>query len=1110
MRCSQCGFENPGAMKFCGQCTAPLVLICPKCNFQNPREFKFCGQCTAALGPAAKTRSSGISLTPSESDEAATLEGERKTVTTLFADIKGSMDLEEELDPEEARAIVDPALKLMIDAVHHFDGYVAQSTGDGIFALFGAPVAHEDHPQRALFAALRMQAQVRRYAEKLRAEKRVNLQVRVGVNIGEVVVREIRTGEKQTEYLPIGHSTGVAARLQALAAPGSIAISESLRMLVEGYFALKALGPARIKGVSELVNIYEVTGPGLLRTRLQRAAGRGFTKFVGRQREMETLKHAAELAKSGHGQLVAIVAEAGAGKSRLVHEFKAVLTSGCKLLEAHSVSYGKASAWLPVLDLVRDYFGIESADDAAARREKVRTALAALDPGLNDASPYVLGLLGIQETVDPLAQMDPQIRQRRTLEAVKRIIVRESLIQPVLVIFEDLHWIDSETQALLDLVADGIANARVLLLVNYRPEYQHKWSNKSYYSQLRLDALGRDSAGDILAALLGDSTELDALKHMMIERTQGNPFFIEEMVQALFDQGALVRNGAVKMTRPLGQLRMPTTVQGILAARIDRLQREEKDLLQTLAVVGREAPLELVMEIISRPQIEPMLANLQTGEFIYEQAVSGGAVGYEFKHALTQEVAYNSLLIERRKVLHERAGAAIESLYGERLDDHVGELARHYSMSDNVNKAVEYLGLAGSQAMLRSAHTNAIDNFSMAIELLGRLPEGPERLQRELTIQMARGPALIPVKGWAAPEVEQTFTRARELCEHLDDPPERFFVLHGLWVVRLVRGEFLVAYEIGEELMRRAESAHDRILLMFAHQTLGMTVYAMGGFLSARRHLEATLSMCGHDRQRALGVDLEVACLSYLSQVLWYLGYPDQGLKRAKEAVAVAQVLSDPFSLVFAQSFLGSIRLLRRELGELRQNAEHMLALCTRHGFVFWSGYAALHRGTSMVGQQSTEGIAQMEKGLAAVSTTGAQTGRTDALCTLAEAYGDSGRLEEALAVLREARTAIDEHEDRLYEAETHRLEGVLLLKNDASNGAEGEDCLRRAIKVAQRQSAKSFELRATMSLVRILRNTGRYNEARKTLARIYGWFTEGFDTADLKDAKALLDELET
>jgi len=434
MRCSKCGADNREGRKFCTQCGSSLAAKCPRCGAAIEPAEKFCGECGAALGtpPAAIGRSEEpqirIAVTPAPEN----LDGERKTVTALFADIKGSMDLIEDLDPEDARAIVDPALKLMMEAVQRYGGYVAQSTGDGIFALFGAPVAHEDHPQRALFAALRMQAEVRRYSDQLRGRGQAPLSIRVGVNTGEVVVRTIKTGEAHTEYVPIGHSTGVAARLEALAVPGSIVISESVRKLVEGYFALKRLGPARIKGISEPLEIYEVTGQGKLRTRFQRAAARGYTKFVARHREMETMKHAAELARAGHGQIVAVVGEAGVGKSRLFHEFKATNQFGWMVLEAFSVSHGKAAAYLPVIELLHGYFRIVAEDDQRTRREKVNGRIVTLDPALEGTRPYLFGLLGLVDGDDPLARMDGQIRRRRTQDAIKRILLRESLNEPLM------------------------------------------------------------------------------------------------------------------------------------------------------------------------------------------------------------------------------------------------------------------------------------------------------------------------------------------------------------------------------------------------------------------------------------------------------------------------------------------------------------------------------------------------------------------------------------------------------------------------------------------------------------------------------------------------------
>ena len=520
MRCSNCGSENPVGKNFCGNCGTQLENTCPKCGVENPPSNKFCGDCGAVLAAHSRTTASSNQLSssaPAMSEisiaagpaSGAIPDGERKTLTALFADIKGSMELMEDLDPEEARAIVDPALKLMIDAVHRYDGYIVQSTGDGIFALFGAPVAHEDHPQRALYAALRMQEELRRYSAKLREAGNLAVEARVGVNTGEVVVRSIRTGDTHTEYTPIGHSTSLAARMQALAPTGSIAMTEQTRRLCEGYFSSKALGPTRIKGVSEPVDVVEVTGLGPLRTRLQVSERRGLTKFVGRQTELEQMRHALELSRDGHGQVVAAMGDPGVGKSRLLFEFKAIAQSGCLVLEAYSVSHGKASAYLPVIDLLKSYFKIAAEDDERARREKVNGKIITLDRSLEDTIPYLLGLLGIVEGDDPLAQFDPQLRRRRTLEAIKRILARESLNQPLIVIFEDLHWIDSETQALLNLLVDGIATARILLLVNYRPEYQHQWGSKTYYSQLRLDPLGKESAEEMLTALLASPPSAD-------------------------------------------------------------------------------------------------------------------------------------------------------------------------------------------------------------------------------------------------------------------------------------------------------------------------------------------------------------------------------------------------------------------------------------------------------------------------------------------------------------------------------------------------------------------------------------------------------------------------
>ena len=477
MRCLSCEAVNPETAKFCSTCGTALPIRCTSCEQLNRPGSRFCNQCGTALAAKPTPPPPGIAVRQAV-DSGFIPEGERKLVTALFVDIINSTGLEQDLDPEEARAIIDPALGLMIDSVRRYDGHVVQSTGDGVFALFGAPVAHEDHPQRSLYAALRLQEDIRRLNERLRAEGRSPIQIRAGVNTGEVVVRPIKTGEGQTEYTPVGHTVNLASRMQSLANAGAIVISDSTRSLVEGYFALRAMGPTRLKGLNESVRVYEVAGLGPLRTRLERSAGRGLSKFVGRSKELKIFRLAAQLAKSGSGQLLALVAEPGVGKSRLVFEFKAEAGGDWTVLEASSVSHGKGSSYLPVIELLHGYFGIAKGDDPATRRDRIAKRIADLDTSLEAALPYVYALLEVEDDKERLAGMDPQLRRSRTLDAVVRLLLSEASRRPLILVVEDLHWLDDESQALLDLLVESVTNARILLLVNYRPEYELRWGDK--------------------------------------------------------------------------------------------------------------------------------------------------------------------------------------------------------------------------------------------------------------------------------------------------------------------------------------------------------------------------------------------------------------------------------------------------------------------------------------------------------------------------------------------------------------------------------------------------------------------------------------------------------
>jgi predicted ATPase len=1003
----------------------------------------------------------------------------------------------------------------MIEAVRRYGGYIVQSTGDGVFALFGAPEAHEDHPQRALYAALRMQEELRRYSDTLLADGRAPLEIRVGVNTGEVVVRSISTGGGHVEYTPIGHTTNLASRMQTIAPTGSIAITEHTRQLVEGYFALKARGPTRIKGVSEPVKVYEVTGLGPLRTRLQRSAGRGLTKFVGREREMEAMRNAAEQARTGHGQIVAAMAEAGTGKSRLFFEFKAKHQADWMVLETFSVSHGKASSYLPLIELLHGYFGIDSGDDARKRREKANGRILTLDRSLEDTLPYLFGLLGIVEDDDPLAQMDAQVRKRRTLDAIKRIVLRESMNQPLMVIFEDLHWIDEETQELLNLLADSIGTAKILLLVNYRPEYSHQWSNKSYYTQLRLDPLGGESADEMLTAMVGDGAEVRPLKHLIIERTEGNPFFMEETVQVLLDEGALVRDGvAVRLTKALGDLKIPPTVQAILAARIDRLPANEKDLLQMLAVMGKEFHLSLVRALTVNSDEEPghMLDGLERGEFIYEQPAIGD-VAYTFKHALTQEVAYNSILSDRRKLLHERIARTIETVCAANIDDHVFELAHHYRRSGNADKAVEYLRLAGEQALQRSALIQALDNLNAAVELVRKRPESAERNELELVLQITLGSALT-TKSWGSPEKLETFERARELCARVGDRADVFPVLFHLGEGYISLGRLAQARNLGTQCIELAEHLGQKNLLIGAHHLSAEALFWLGDFSQSRAHLEQATGLYDPAQHQPLmmlyGMDPWVLSAGMLAMSLQRLGRFDASRVLAERVACEAQRISHPFTLAFGMMLAALTAIDLREVKKTAEWSRAAVAVSVKHGFLETLSSAKWLDGWATVQQgQAQAGIAAMIESLDECLSAGSTPIETWTPAIMAEILAAVGRMDEAFDQLKRARNRAQETGEHHFDAEVCRIGGNLLQRRDGNAGdAAAERCFREAIGIARNQSAKSWELRATTSLARLLRDTNRRDEARAMLTDIYNWFTEGFDTADLKDAKTLLDEL--
>jgi class 3 adenylate cyclase len=668
------------------------------------------------------------------------LAGERKQVTVLFADIKDSTELIRDLDPEAAQQLLDPALHRMMAAVHRFEGTVNQVLGDGIMALFGAPLAHEDHALRACYAAMTMQTTMREYTEAVRRAHGFELRLRVGLNAGEVVVRAIGN-DLHMDYSAVGQTTHLAARMEQLATPGTIRLTAATLRLVEGLVQVQALGPIPVKGMTEPVEVFELLGASALRHRLQAAAARGLTRFVGREAEIAALRQALDQAGAGHGQVVAVVGEAGVGKSRLVYEcVHAHYTQGWRVLESASVSYGKATPYFPAVDLLKRYAHVEDADEPRTVRAKVTGQVLTLDETLQEMVPALLWLLDAAPDDSPFRTLESPQRRQRTLEALKRVLLRESQVQPLLLVFEDLHWIDAETQALLDSLVESLPTARLLLLVNYRPESQHGWGSKTYYTQLRLDPLPPASAEAFLDAPLGQDPSVMPLKRVLIARTEGNPFFLEESVRTLVETGVLVGEpGAYRLAQALPTIQVPATVQAVLAARIDRLSAEEKQLLQAAAVIGSEVPLPLLQAIAELPEavLHRGLSRLQAAEFLYETRLFPERA-YTFKHALTQQVAYQSLLMSTRQRYHALLAQALEG-QPQAVETQPELLAHHYTEADLGAQAIEYWQRAGERSNVRSAYVEAVAHLTRGLEVLQTLPESLARARHELDMQIALG-----------------------------------------------------------------------------------------------------------------------------------------------------------------------------------------------------------------------------------------------------------------------------------------------------------------------------------------------------------------------------------
>jgi class 3 adenylate cyclase/tetratricopeptide (TPR) repeat protein len=978
----------------------------------------------------------------------ATLEGERKQVTVLFADLKGSMELLANRDPEAAGKLVDPVLEHMMEAVHHYEGTVNRIMGDGIMALFGAPLAHEDHAVRACYAALRMQDRVKQYAEGVRRAEAVSIQIRVGLSSGEVVVRAIGD-DLQMDV--VGQPANLAARVEQLATPGSILLTSDTLRLAEGYVRVASLGPINIKGLPEPVEVYELTGAGTARTRLQASALRGLTRFVGRDAEVDHLRRILARADAGHGQVVAIVGEAGVGKSRLVYEFThAHRLQEWLILEAPSVSYGKASSYLPVIGLLKSYFKIGDRDDHREMREKVAGKVFTLDESLRPLLPALLSLLHVPIEDSVWHALDPLLRRQRTLDAVKRLLLRESHVQPLLLVFEDLHWVDGETQALLSSLVETLSSVRLLLLVSYRPEYEHHWGSKAAYSQLRLDSLPAESAAELLAALLGPDPSLAPLTEMLVKR--GNPFFLEEMVRTLVETRALVgERGAYRLTQPVEELQVPATVQTMLEARIDRLSPAQKQLLQAASVIGKDVPYPLLAAVVQQPEeiLRRELAELQEAEFLYETQLFPD-LEYTFKHALTHEVAYGSLLRDRRRQLHAQITAAIEELYADRLSEHVERLAHHALRGQLWDQAVRYGRQAGARAFDRSAAKEALIHFEHARVALQELPENPERTRQLIDLCFDQRNALFALGEFV--QMGKVLNESHSLAETLGDQRRLGWALAYLAHRYSFLGEHARAIDAGESARRVAEALDDLGLRVVANYYVGQALWFAGDPHRAADSLRAAIALI---EGPAFGERFGMTALSAvvarwaLAEVLAEQGGFAEAIAAGEEGLRIAQTAGHRQSEIYARYGLGYAHLRHGDFAAASRVLEPGLALCRDLEVRVALPFIAASLGSAYLWLgRAPDAVTLLEEAIAAFTRMAIQGLHSLSTTFLAEAYLELGRVGEAREQAEQALALARVQRERGWEAWALRLLGAIHARKPADAEQAGE-AYREALTIA-------------------------------------------------------------
>jgi class 3 adenylate cyclase/tetratricopeptide (TPR) repeat protein len=1105
MQCPQCQFENVDGAKFCNECGSKLEVSCSKCGKSNPPGSKFCNDCGNELeelqAAASVDYSKPQSYTPKFlADKILTfrnsIEGEHKLVTVLFADVANYTSMSEKLDPEEVHQIMDGCFKILMDEIHKYEGTINQFTGDGVMSLFGAPVAHEDHAQRACYAALSIQNAVEEYGDKVKKDCGVDFKMRIGLNSGPVIVGSIGD-DLRMDYTAVGDKTNVAARMESMAKPGTIFVSRHTHRLARDFFEFETLGKVEVKGKEELQEAFELLKTGKVETRIGASAAKGLTHFVGRKTSMEALMEAYDKAESGSGQIMGIVGEAGVGKSRLILEFKNRLPQDAfTYLEGRCLHYGGSIVYLPILDILRSYFEIKEEDREYPIKKRVEERVSRLDENLIESLPPLQDILSLKVEDGAYIKLDPKKKREMAFDAIRDLFIRESQNRPLVLAVEDLHWIDKTSEEFLDYLIGWMAGARILLILLYRPEYTHPWGSKSYYNRIGLDQLTTKSSAELVQAILEGAEVAPELRELILNRAAGNPLFMEEFTHTLLENGSIQRqDNQYVLRKKASDIQVPDTIQGIITARIDRLEDNLKRTMQVASVVGRDFAFQILQTITGmREELKSNLLNLQGLEFIYEKRLFP-ELEYVFKHALTQEVAYNSLLQKRRKEIHEKIGRAIEEIYPDRLEEFYEMLAYHYSKSENAEKAYQYLKLSGNKATKNYSNSEAMRFYKEALDVLTSIPDTEENKKGQIEVRLL---IAAPMLNLGFPEDSlEILQEGGKFSRELGDKKSLVHFLSLIGQYYAWKGEDLfLSIQYSEDSFKEAEKIEDVELMAPVGADLSVLYFLMGEYVKVTDIASKVIALLEKSQRQAefFGRPYNVySCLlAQQSTCNWRMGNFEEGEVLFEKGFDFALKIKDLFSLGLMEIHHGWDFNFKGDAKTAIEHFENSLRYCEEGQIVSYVNVAWMGLGWAywLMGELETA-RKYMEKGLNIQIDAGVRHYWGFWYGLLGTVYLDSGDLIKAQHHGKEALKISQKNHEKAGEGFAWILLGRTLGKADLPQTNTAEESFFKGIKIYEELKIITLSVLGYFFLGEMYANTGQKDKALETLKTAGSLFQE-------------------